>query len=47
MKRHALAILEKVAGGLAWGTGFAIGVVAVGYVADEVLTAHEVLKGSE
>jgi hypothetical protein len=32
MKRHLLEILAKVAGGLAWGLGFAIGVVAVGYV---------------
>jgi hypothetical protein len=37
MRRHALAMLDKVAGGLAWGIGFAIGVVAVGYMAYEVL----------
>ena len=37
MRRHALAMLDKVAGGLAWDIGFAIGVVAVCYVAYEVL----------
>ena len=43
MRRHALAMLDWL---LAWGIGFAIGVVAVGYAAYEVLTAYEVLKWS-
>jgi hypothetical protein len=44
MNRHLLAILTKVAEGLAWGIGFALGLAAVAYVTYEVLVAYDMLK---
>ena len=44
MKRHLLAIIAHAGGGLAWGIGFALGVVAVGYAAYEMLVANDVPK---
>jgi hypothetical protein len=44
MKRHLLSILAHAGGGLAWGIGFALGVVAVAYAAYEMLVANDVLK---
>jgi hypothetical protein len=44
MKRHLFEILAKAAGGFAWGIGFALGLVAAGYVAYEVLVVYDVLK---